>query len=89
MKTISLLQSFILFVVVVGYLLLIGYVRDQATSQTAKLWISLASTTILAMSVVMSLYIQEKKFQKPDYKKYFFSTLFIFLFILVAVILRK
>lgn len=89
MKTFSLLQSLILFFVVGGYILLTGYVRDQATTQTAKLWISLGSITILAMSVVMSLYIQEKKLQKPDYKKNFFSTFFIFLLILVAVILRK
>jgi surface polysaccharide O-acyltransferase-like enzyme len=89
MKTISLLQSLILFVVVGGYILLTGYLRDQATTQTAKLWISLGSTTILAMAVVINLYFKEKNLQKPDYKKYFFSTFFIFLFILVAVILRK
>ena len=89
MKTISLLQSLILFFVVGGYILLAGYVRDEATSQTAKLWISLGSTTILAMAVIINLYFNVKNLQKPDYKKYFFSTFFIFLFILVAVILRK
>lgn len=89
MKTISLRQSVILAFILTGFLLLTGYVRDQVVGQNSKLWISLASTTILAMSVVISLYIKEKQLQKPDYKKYFYATFFIFLFILVAVILRK
>jgi hypothetical protein len=89
MKTISLLQSLILVLFLTGFLLLTGYVRDQVVGQSSKLWISLVSTTILAMSVVISLYIKEKQLEKTDYKKYFFSTFFIFLFILVAVILRK
>ncbi|MCE2824430.1 MAG: hypothetical protein WBH12_03665 [Sediminibacterium sp.] len=89
MKTLSHSQSVILAFILTGFLLLTGYVRDQVVSQNSKLWISLVSTTILAMSVVISLYIKEKQLEKPDYKKYFFSTFFIFLFILVAVILRK
>jgi hypothetical protein len=88
MKTISLLQSLILFFLT-GFLLLTGYVRDQVVGQNSNLWISLGSTTILAMAVVINLYFKEKRLQKPDYKKYFFSTFFIFLFVLVAVILRK
>jgi surface polysaccharide O-acyltransferase-like enzyme len=89
MKTLSLSQSVILVFFLIGYLLLTGYLRDQVVTQSAKLWISLSSTTILALSVVVSLYLKEKQLQMPDYKKYFYATFFIFLFILVAVILRK
>jgi surface polysaccharide O-acyltransferase-like enzyme len=89
MKTFSLSQSVILLFFLIGYLLLTGYLRDQVVTQSAKLWISLGSTTILALSVVVSLYLKEKQMQMPDYKKYFYATFFIFLFILVAVILRK
>lgn len=89
MKTFSLSQSVILVFFLTGYLLLTGYVRNQVVTHSAKLWISLGSTTILALSVVVNLYLKEKQLQKPDYKKYFYATFFIFLFILVAVILRK
>ena len=89
MKTFSLRQSVILVIFLIGYLLLTGYLRDQVGGLSSKLWISLGSTTILAMAVVVNLYFKERQLQKPDYKKYFFSTFFIFLFILVAVILRK
>jgi surface polysaccharide O-acyltransferase-like enzyme len=89
MKTFSLSQSVILLFFLIGYLLLTGYLRDQVVTQSAKLWISLGSTSILALSVVVSLYLKEKQMQMPDYKKYFYATFFIFLFILIAVILRK
>ena len=89
MKVKSYIQSIILFTFLCGFILLTGYLRDQVSSQNSKLWISLGSTTILAMAVVINLYFKEKQLQKPDYKKYFFSTFFIFLFVLVAVILRK
>jgi hypothetical protein len=89
MKTHSLSQSVILVIFIIGYLLLTGYLRNQVVTQSAKLWISLGSTTILALSVVVSLYLKEKQMQMPDYKKYFYATFFIFLFILIAVILRK
>ena len=71
MKTLSHSQSVILAFILTGFLLLTGYVRVQVVSQNSKLWISLVSTTILAMSVVISLYIKEKQLEKPDYKKYF------------------
>jgi hypothetical protein len=89
MKAKAYVQSIILFIFLCGFILLTGYLRDQVGSQNSKLWISLGSTTILAMAVVINLYFKEKLLQKPDYKKYFFSTFFIFLFVLVAVILRK
>jgi hypothetical protein len=89
MKAKAYVQSIILFTFLCGFILLTGYLRDQVGSQNSKLWISLGSTTILAMAVVINLYFKEKQLQKPDYKKYFFSTFFIFLFVLVAVILRK
>ncbi len=89
MKTISLTQSILLVLLLSGFLILTGYLRDQVTAQSAKLWISLGSTTILALAVVLSLYLKERQLQKPDYKKYFYSTFFIFLFILITVILRK
>ena len=89
MKAKAYVQSIILFIFLCGFILLTGYLRDQVGSQNSKLWISLGSTTILAMAVVINLYFKEKQLQKPDYKKYFFSTFFIFLFVLVAVILRK
>jgi cell division protein FtsW (lipid II flippase) len=89
MKTMPFYKSIILFTFLCGFILLTGYLRDQVDSQNSKLWISLGSTTILAMAVVINLYFKEKQLQKPDYKKYFFSTFFIFLFVLVAVILRK
>jgi len=89
MKAKSYIQSIILFTFLCGFILLTGYLRDQVGSQNSKLWISLGSTTILAMAVVINLYFKEKQLQKPDYKKYFFSTFFIFLFVLVAIILRK
>ncbi|MEN9350634.1 MAG: hypothetical protein RL372_1612 [Bacteroidota bacterium] len=89
MKTQSHSQSIALFLSLIVYLLLTGYLRDQVGGLSSKLWISLGSTTILAMAVVVNLYFKERQLQKPDYKKYFFSTFFIFLFVLVAVILRK
>jgi cell division protein FtsW (lipid II flippase) len=89
MKTISLTQSILLVLLLSGFLILTGYLRDQVAAQSAKLWISLGSTTILALAVVLSLYLKERQLQKPDYKKYFYSTFFIFLFILITVILRK
>lgn len=89
MKTFSLSQSVILVFFLTGYLLLTGYARDQVVGQNPKLWISLGSTIILALSVIVSLYLKEKQLQKPDYKKYFYATFFIFLFIQVVVILRK
>jgi hypothetical protein len=89
MKAKSYIQSIILFTFLYGFILLTGYLREQVVNQNSKLWISLGSTTILAMAVVINLYFKEKQLQKPDYKKYFFSTFFIFLFVLVAIILRK
>ena len=89
MKTISLTQSILLVLLLSGFLILTGYLRDQVAAQSAKLWISLGSTTILALAVVLSLYLKERQLQKPDYKKYFYSTFFIFLFILITVIIRK
>jgi surface polysaccharide O-acyltransferase-like enzyme len=89
MKTKAYVQSIILFIFLCGFILLTGYLRDQVGGLSSKLWISLGSTTILAMAVVVNLYFKERQLQKPDYKKYFFSTFFIFLFVLVAVILQK
>jgi len=89
MKAKSYIQSIILFTFLYGFILLTGYLREQVVNKNSKLWISLGSTTILAMAVVINLYFKEKQLQKPDYKKYFFSTFFIFLFVLVAIILRK
>ena len=89
MKAKAHVQSIILFTFLCGFILLTGYLRDKVDGLSSKLWISLGSTTILAMAVVINLYFKEKQLQKPDYKKYFFSMFFIFLFVLVAVILRK
>ena len=66
MKAKAYVQSIILFIFLCGFILLTGYLRDQVGSQNSKLWISLGSTTILAMAVVINLYFKEKLLQKPS-----------------------
>jgi len=72
-----------------AFMLLVGYIRDSFTEKNHKLWVNLISTGVLVLTLLVSLYIKEKSADKPNYKIYFYTTLFIFLSTMLSILLIK
>lgn len=89
MKTLKIGQSIVLIVALCAYMLLVGFIRDSVIDAKHKLWVNITSITILVFAVFIQLYYKEKSANKPNYKVYFYYTFFIFLFVLLAILLKK
>ncbi len=89
MKNIKISQSLIIIISLCAYAILVGYIRDGIIDVKYKFYFNIASTSILAFAVLIRLYLKEKSGNKPNYKIYFYSTFFIFLFVSIALLLRK
>lgn len=89
MKTLKIGQSIVLLISLCAYMLLVGFLRDSVIDTKHKLWINITSIGLLVCAVFVRLYFKEKSADKPDYKVYFYYTFFIFLFVLLAILLKK
>ncbi|MDP1812223.1 MAG: hypothetical protein Q8K66_12550 [Sediminibacterium sp.] len=89
MQAKKIIQPIIIILALSAYMIMVGYIRDSLIDPQHKLLVNLISTGLLVCGVIAKLYFKEKNKDKPNYKSYFYSTLFIFLFVTIALLMLR